>query len=714
MPRVRAALPAAAAPPSPGAEARALLLLQRARTDKNAAGVVTVMRANTAHVAVLHQALLDVAKLDARTAVRAGALPAVVAAMRAYAADAQLQQRGADVLINLSAQHLERAEAAGALQVHVSAIVAHPGHEGAQSSCCWALACVADIDAPKVVAAGGLAALVGVLGAPSTRAGTVKWASLALIALSRHEASLHSLLAAGCLDATVAALAAHGGSDEEACAACCRLLFATAGVTPRGPPVTRPPPAAVADAVLTAASGHPRDAYVQAKAMEALRFVCQGPEGGTANLDCVAVAATSVLRAHPADRAACEAACTTLQALLSSVDAHGRRRCAVDVGALPVLAGALHALSRDKDVNTEDRVVVLPSARIAGPAPQHSVQTRVPSHARMTGAICGALANVLFRCDADMLAAAEDAYVVSPALALLQLHPRHEEAQSGGLGLLGALVTHSNATPMTAEGIAAVLHVAQEAQRTHPHSAYIYDTAARICVRLLTQSPPEAPVLAELVAPPVSDAPDATQLDAHSDAQPDEEPDEQPVPAAAAAAPRSQLDPLDDMVSAARASDWPAVFAMMREHEGSFALQQRGCALLLARARFTEPATCAGAIEAAVAALRVHGARADASVDLLWKMLSDAPVGGDRPRSARRRPGGCCRSMRRRAECERGAAAAALRAAGQERCEGPGCGGAHGARAGRAGGERTQAREARAEQGEGSRHHNGCSDGGDG
>ena len=146
--------------------------------------VVAAMRAHGSNAEVQKQGCwaLENMACDAENKVKAGsagAIEVVVAAMRAHASNAGVQQRGCGALMNMTFndENKVKAGSAGAIESVVAAMRAHGSNAGVQQRGCWALknmTCKNAENKVKAGSAGAIEAVVAAMRAHDSNAGVQK------------------------------------------------------------------------------------------------------------------------------------------------------------------------------------------------------------------------------------------------------------------------------------------------------------------------------------------------------------------------------------------------------------------------------------------------------------------------------------------------------------------------------------------------------------
>ena len=99
---------------------------------------------------------------------------AVVAAMRAHASSAPVQEYGCQALCNMTYNNVDnkiKAGSAGAVECVAAAMRTHAGHAGVQEHGCWALTSMTSVNDDNSVKAGSAGAIECVAAAMRTHAG---------------------------------------------------------------------------------------------------------------------------------------------------------------------------------------------------------------------------------------------------------------------------------------------------------------------------------------------------------------------------------------------------------------------------------------------------------------------------------------------------------------------------------------------------------------
>jgi hypothetical protein len=227
-------------------------------------------------------------------AVAAGGIEAVVAALRAHPGAEVAQVHGCDALSGLMVHHPANqtaAAAAGAVEALVAALQAHPGSQSVQRSGCHALASLVGChlaNQTAAVAAAGIEAVVAAMRAHPGSESVLEGGCDALSELvtNGHHANQTAAAAAGAVEALVAALQAHPGSQMVQRSGCEALAYLVC----YHPTATAAHPAnqtAVAaaggiEAVVAALRAHPGSEEVQEMGCYALRWLVHGHPVNTA------------------------------------------------------------------------------------------------------------------------------------------------------------------------------------------------------------------------------------------------------------------------------------------------------------------------------------------------------------------------------------------------------------------------------------------------
>ncbi len=202
--------------------------------------VVAALRAHSANAAVQEQgcwALRNICCNNADNQAKAGgagAVEAVVAALRTHSANAAVQEQGCRALCNLctdSADNKAKAGGAGAIEAVVAVLRAHGANLSVQEQGCAALVnlCCDNADNKvKAAGAGAIEAVVAAMRAHGSSARVQEHGCAAVGNLCANTDNEAKAAAAGAIEAVVAALRAHGsnvGVQERGCAALRNLCW---------------------------------------------------------------------------------------------------------------------------------------------------------------------------------------------------------------------------------------------------------------------------------------------------------------------------------------------------------------------------------------------------------------------------------------------------------------------------------------------------------
>ncbi|KAG8462613.1 hypothetical protein KFE25_004589 [Diacronema lutheri] len=362
-PQLVAAVRAGAAPvdgAGPGGENWVAAMAERA--EEAAAAIRAVSR----------RALADAASCE--LAANAGALEAVVAAMRAHAAHSDVQKWACWALRNICTaddaagiSRAQRATEAGALEAVVDAMRAHAAHSRVQVQACWALRNICTTDdaagisrAQRATEARALEAVVDAMHAHAAHSDLQKQACWALRNIcsgtdAAGPARKQRATKAGALEAVVDARRAHAahsvvqaGVQEQACWA---LIHVCSGTDAAGPArKQRATKAGALEAVVAAMRAPAAHSGVQKQACWALGNLCVSTDvAGLARArqaveDGALEAVTAAMRAHAEHSGVQQQACWALANVCAGNDAAGlaRARQAAE-GALRAVVAAMRA-----------------------------------------------------------------------------------------------------------------------------------------------------------------------------------------------------------------------------------------------------------------------------------------------------------------------------------------------------------------------------------
>jgi hypothetical protein len=465
------------------AQQRALARLAQARTSRNWAAVVNVLRGSAAHADVQLAALSALAAAapgtEARTAVQSGALAATVEAMRARQADAQLQLQGARALKALAPAAAAKALQAGALDVLLAALRSHGADGRVQHACCRALALFLAADEAvrvKALASGVVGAILTVLQRANSDP-AVTWACEALLLLMTTPAGKQAALAGGALDACAVALEAQRVHTESV-TYCCRVV---SRLDDRGSACP-----ALATALVAAMLLHLTNADVIFCLCDTLYVVCVEQETNRAATAAAGVmnVLPSALHAFPGDRNVWHSGCSLLRTLTYRDGDAAARAAAIRARAVPLLARELSKRARDTAAQMQAQDGVARSDA----ADNHRLTMRTrPRHASVATQLMGALAALL--CvdeDAAAVDAAVQAGAIAGAAAMLSLHAEDAVIQVTGLKcLLCVLVPSLSARIAMMHGCAgAVQQAVHSARRMHHADADIVQSATMAAVAM--------------------------------------------------------------------------------------------------------------------------------------------------------------------------------------------------------------------------------------
>ena len=381
---------------SEGVQRWACVVLSRMTLDNaenqtragNAEAVEAAVAALLAHpqIRAAVESALSAITLD-NVANQTRAVHSLVAHMRGNLGDEALQTRACRQLRpGNNAEMQAVAAAAGALEVVVAAMIAHPQSEQVLCEALWALhGMIGDgnedaVNAEKQIRAGFLGSGLG------------EYKPLRHMTGSSTE--IHTLAgAAGAVEAAVAAMLAHPLSDgvqRAACAALYRMTCGNAGnqtragnadaveavvaamlAHPRSVRVqqvacvavsvmsggnaqirTRARNAGAVEAVVAAMRAHPRSEELQRLACTALARTagCYPEDRTSAEHGDAVEAVVEAMSAHPRSRELQRCACLALGAVTRCGGSHERRECAGNAGALEVLVAAMLAYPQSEQV----------------------------------------------------------------------------------------------------------------------------------------------------------------------------------------------------------------------------------------------------------------------------------------------------------------------------------------------------------------------------
>jgi hypothetical protein len=291
-------------------------------------------------------------------AVRAGALPALVAAMAARAADRKCVEYAAGALAavcsKLDVHGCAVATAAGVQAAAAKALLHHAGGSAKVStSCCAVLAgtCTTLQQRQLAAAASGFEAAAAALAAHPAAMVVQVYGTNAIGNICSADVQLKERGgAAGALEAVVAVLprclARTPHSAQLAQVATCALSNLTKEVEANS---SRAFAAGALPALVAAMAAHVTDAAVVRFGTAALTNVISDSDKRrlAAGVDAVR-ALLAIMRAHPAAAPMQQTACAALAAVCKNVEAHAAAAAAA--GALPLLVAAMVAHPRDAEV----------------------------------------------------------------------------------------------------------------------------------------------------------------------------------------------------------------------------------------------------------------------------------------------------------------------------------------------------------------------------